>query len=117
MPLKGVFKIDFKKNAHSGEWRLLEINARFSRWHYVAARNGVNLPGIGYDYLVHGTRSQAAPRYRIRHRWLASLVRHRKVYDLFSWRDPGPFLSSSLARIERLSRRTGRLWRWLSTAS
>jgi D-aspartate ligase len=129
----------FKKNAHSGEWRLLKINARFSLWHYVAARNGINLPGIAYDYLVHGTRPEAAPRYRTRHRWLslradyrayrdlagrrelgalrwlASPVRHRKV--LFSWSDPGPFLSSSLARIKRIPRLTGRLWRWRSTAS
>jgi D-aspartate ligase len=138
VPLKGVFKMDFKKNAQSGEWRLLEINARFNLWHYLAARNGVNLPGIAYDYLVHGRRPAAAARYRTRHRWLslhddyrayrdlagrrelgvlrwlASLAWHPKVYDLFSWSDPGPFLRSLRVRIPRL---TGRLWRWLSTAS
>jgi D-aspartate ligase len=138
VPLKGVFKMDFKKNAQSGEWRLLEINARFNLWHYLAACNGVNLPGIAYDYLVHGRRPATAARYRTRHRWLslradyrayrdlagrrelsvlrwlASLARHPKVYDLFSWSDPGPFLSWLRARIPR---HTGRLWRWLSTAS
>jgi predicted ATP-grasp superfamily ATP-dependent carboligase len=138
VPLKGVFKMDFKKNAQSGEWLLLEINARFNLWHYLAARNGLNLPGIAYDYLVHGTRPATAARYRTRYRWLslradyrayrdlagrrelgvlrwlASLVSHPKVYELFSWSDPRPFLSRLQARIPRL---TGRLWRWLSTAS
>lgn len=138
--LKGVFKMDFKKNAHTGEWRLLEINARFNLWHYLGARNGVNLMKVAYDHLVHGSRPCAPVRYRTRHRWLslrddyrayrhlaargelsaagwlASLL-HPKVYDLFSWTDPLPFLAACLRKMKRIPRLTGRLWRWLSTAS
>src|SRR5205085_1301257 len=43
LPLKGVFKMDFKKDARTGRWYLLEINARYTLWHLLGACNGVNL--------------------------------------------------------------------------
>jgi predicted ATP-grasp superfamily ATP-dependent carboligase len=146
IPLRGVFKMDFKRDDVSGAWRLLEVNARSNLWHHLGAANGINLPRIAYDYLVHGKRPQAAPRYRTTHRWLAlrpdyrayrelaargelglagwlrSLVQAPKVYDVFSWTDPLPFAREFLnrwrLRIPRLRARiTARLVRWLSTAS
>lgn len=145
VPLRGVFKIDFKRDAASGRCHVLEINARFNLWHHVAAKNGVNLPQVAYDHLVYGAQPVPAPygtRYRwlcprldflaYREaaargelgfaRWLASLLRARKVYDLFSWTDSAPWLHawSNRARA-RLRRELGslrlRLQRWLSTAS
>jgi len=144
IPLKGVFKMDFKRDAAGGRWVLLEINARFNLWHHVAARNGVNLPQVAYDYLQHGIR-RSCPAMPARHRstwrwlclrldyrafrelasrgeltwagWLWSIARPPKVYDLFSWSDPLPFLHHWLARLKRIPRLTLRLWRWLSTAS
>ena len=145
VPLKGVFKIDFKRDPASGRFRMLEVNARFNLWHYPAARNGVNLPRVAYDYLVHGTRP--APQrhgtavrwtcFRLDYRayrelaasgelslagWLASLVFARKVYDLFSWTDPVPALRRGCERLLFWSRRSLgslkiRLRQWLSTAS
>ena len=138
--LKGVFKLDFKQDAVSGRYRLLEVNARFNLWHYLAARNGINLPRIAYDYLVHGTRPRAAP-YRCTHRWvdlrvdfhayrqlnakgglglaawLWSLARTPKVYTLLAWNDPLPFVRYWLRRARRLPQFTTRLTRWLFTAS
>jgi predicted ATP-grasp superfamily ATP-dependent carboligase len=140
VPLKGVFKMDFKKDALTGEWRLLEINARCNLWHYLAARNGLNLMKVAYDHLLHGARPCEPLAYRTRYRWLclrpdyrayrelsargelsagrwlASLLRP-KVYELFSWTDPLPFLAACLLRVKRVPRLTVRLWRWLSTAS
>jgi hypothetical protein len=53
--------------------------------------------------------------------WLLSLVRARKVYELFAWSDPLPFARYWTGRLRRLPRRLGRLTlrfsRWLSTAS
>ncbi len=144
IPLKGVFKIDFKKDARSGRFYLLEINARFNLWHHMAARNGVNLPQVAYEYLVHGVRPEAAP-YRTTFRWLclrldlqayrdlasrgeltlrawlASLLGARMVHDLFSWSDPLPLLRAGSERVRsRLRRATDQLraclQRWLSTA-
>jgi predicted ATP-grasp superfamily ATP-dependent carboligase len=129
VPLKGVFKIDLKRDALTGAFRVLEVNARFNLWHHIGARNGVNLPRVAYDYLVHGTRPAASPRYgtAIRWicvpldvkayrelssrgrlsaaRWLGSLA-SRKVYDLFSWTDPAPALR------ELRNRLASRLQRW-----
>jgi predicted ATP-grasp superfamily ATP-dependent carboligase len=144
IPLKGVFKIDFKKDATSGLFYMLEINARFNLWHHVAARNGLNLPQIAYDYLVHGARPPETPyctAFRwlcFRHDfhayrelasrgelslggWLFSLLASRKVYHLFSWTDPLPCLMVAGSRVQLWLRRgldylRLRLRQWLSTA-
>ncbi len=51
--LCGVAKFDFKRSSH-GELYLLEINARFSLWHHLGARVGVNLPAMVYADLIGG---------------------------------------------------------------
>jgi D-aspartate ligase len=133
--LKGVFKIDFKRHAHTGKFHILEVNARFNLWHYLGAKNGVNLAGVAYDYVTRGVRPQHVAA-RTDYRWLcarldfkafqdtpslslagwvASLVGSRKVYDTFAWNDPMPFLAE-LRRTE-LPQLKRKVLRWLSTAS
>ena len=141
IPLKGVFKIDFKRDPVLGRFRLLEVNARYNLWHYLGAANGVNLPRTAYDYLVYGKRPAAAARYRTTQRWLylrydwasyrqraargelalrawlASLAAP-KVCKLFGWSDPLPFFSGLYHAVRsRLPRLTGVLRRWRSSAS
>jgi D-aspartate ligase len=140
IPLKGVFKMDFKHDPRDGRWHLLEVNARFNLWHHLGAVNGVNLMRVAYDYLVQGRRP-AATAYRRDYRWLWlrtdyrayrelaargelglfgwlwSIVRGPNVYELFSWRDPLPFLRVTARRARRIPRLTQRMWRWLFTAS
>ncbi len=120
--LKGVFKMDFKRDPRSGRLFLLEINARFNLWHYLGAKNGVNLPLVAYEYLLYGKRPQANA-YRTRYRWLhfrmdrrafrelsgrreltlpawiASLVAKPAIYELFAWKDPLPFLQQAGRRV------------------
>jgi D-aspartate ligase len=145
-PLRGFFKMDFKRDPSDGRWHLLEINARASLWLNVAAANGVNLARVAYDYLVDG-RAPAAVRGSTRYRWLsfaldrrafaelaqrgelglgawvASIVSPRNVFNLFSWSDPGPWLAFWKARLTRRLIRAPRrvasllLPRWRSTAS
>jgi len=141
IPLKGVFKIDLKQNECTGEFRVLEVNARFNLWHYLGAANGINLPRIAYDYMVHGVRPARSPAYDTRVRWLylkgdfqafrelaaqrklgafrwiRSLLRSPKVYDLFSWSDPGPFLHQWRGRGASAALRLRARVRWPSTAS
>jgi D-aspartate ligase len=132
--LAGVFKMDFKRSP-AGRFYLLEINTRFNLWHYPGALNGVNLPRIAYDFLVHGKRPQPAiarthyrylalrydwRAYRELHArgslstagWLWSLAQAPKGYELFSWTDPAPFVRFWRGRF-------GRRWQrlWHSTAS
>jgi D-aspartate ligase len=121
--LRGPFKMDFKRDARDGRFYLLEINARFNLWHYLGAVNGVNLPAVAYRYLLDGERPRP-PSYQTRYRWLnlrldlqalrersgdpnssvglgpwlRSLLT-RKVYRLFSWRDPGPFLRECMRAV------------------
>ncbi|HEX8947896.1 MAG TPA: hypothetical protein VF790_02970, partial [Dissulfurispiraceae bacterium] len=131
--LRGVFKIDFKKDPASGRFYLLEINCRFNLWHYLGAANGVNIPEAAYEYLVHGIR-RTPDAYDRRYKWndfyldchayrelralgeltfgawLASLLTPQ-VQSLFLWKDPAPFLgwvASSLLR---------KLNKWRSTVS
>jgi len=138
--LKGVFKMDFKRHAETGEFFLLEVNARFNLWHYLGAKGGVNLAQVAYDYMTRGLRDapvQMRTGYRwlsprldyLAYRalagrreltasaWLASLLSTRKVYDLFSWTDPMPALAVLWDELRNFSRLRHRLMRWLSTAS
>ena len=136
--LTGIFKMDFKRSAASGRWVLFEINTRYNLWHYVGARNGVNLPRVAYDFLTRNelpARTEARttwryvafrydlPAFRELHArrklsfagWLASLCYVPKCYEVFSWSDPLPFVRYWTIRLRAaLARRTHR---WLSTAS
>jgi D-aspartate ligase len=132
--LAGIFKMDFKRGP-DGRDHLLEINTRFNLWNYLGAANGVNLPRVAYEYLTTGA-TQGSSRQGTRTRWLAlrydwrayrelkanrrisafewiwSLLQAPKVYELFSWSDPAPFLHAWRGRFQR---RWLRLWH--STAS
>jgi predicted ATP-grasp superfamily ATP-dependent carboligase len=145
LPLKGVFKMDFKRDPRDGRWLLLEINARFTLWNYLAAANGLNLMEAVYGYLVEGE----PPRPRRVHntyRWLAaeldfkayrelaargeldaiawirSIASSRNIYNVFAWRDLGPWIFFWRARISRKGARAGErlmgmVRQWRSTAS
>jgi len=49
--LRGVAKFDFKR-APNGRLYLLEVNPRFTLWHHLGARAGVNIPALVYADLV-----------------------------------------------------------------
>jgi predicted ATP-grasp superfamily ATP-dependent carboligase len=144
-PMRGVFKMDFKRDAHDGRWYLLEINARFNLWHYLGARNGANLMAAAYAYLVEGKRPsamRAGTRYRWLSldldfkayrelaargeltfpRWAGSILRSRNVYNVFAWGDPLPWIHFWAGRVARRifrgpARLNAALRQWRSTAS
>ena len=138
LALAGAFKMDFKRSPANGRFYLLEINTRFNLWHYVGAVNGVNLPRVAYEYLVDGKRpvhheanldyrwvsmrfdSRAYRELKDQGKlgtagWLWSLASARKVYELFAWTDPMPFVRHWSTRIPAAFSR--RMNRWLATAS
>jgi len=132
--LVGPVKIDFKRDADTGGWWVLELNPRFTLWNYLGAVSGVNLPELAYADLA-GERCPLPSDYRTGVRWLSfgndlrsfvrgyrpsgtlstlqylASLRGPKVYDVFSWNDPMPWVSSAL----RYSRAAAR--RWLGTAA
>jgi D-aspartate ligase len=136
--LAGVFKMDFKRSPVNGRFYLLEVNTRFNLWNYVGAMNGVNLAKVAYEYLVDAkvpVHKEAKLEYRwlsLRYDrrayrelkalgkldaagWLWSLAQAPKVYDLFAWTDPMPFVRHWCSRIPAAFSR--RMNRWLATAS
>jgi predicted ATP-grasp superfamily ATP-dependent carboligase len=131
--LRGPFKIDFIRHPTTGKLYVLEVNARYNLWHHLGAAHGVNLPLVAYQYLVDGTVPDRSPDYRPRLRWsnlyrdllairarrpratlrwLASMVVHRAVHEIFAWNDPLPFFAW-LREMQRARRLGGR--RWLRT--
>jgi D-aspartate ligase len=146
VPLRGPFKIDFKKDARDGRLVILEINARYTLWHYLGAVNGVNLASAAYAYLMEGKRARPVTQYDTTHRWvymkldflayralarkgelgllawLRSLLAARRIYNVFAWSDPGPLAAMWAGRFTRRGRRAKEKMRsvfrqWLSTAS
>lgn len=58
--LRGVAKVDFKRGP-DGCLHLLEVNPRFSLWHYAGALGGVNIPATVYADLVGAARPASGP--------------------------------------------------------
>jgi D-aspartate ligase len=86
--LRGVAKLDFKRDQDDGRLHLLEINPRFNLWHHPGAVAGVNLPDLVYRDLVGLPRPPAATA-RAGVRWVspwrdAQAVRAQHV-PLRSW--------------------------------
>jgi predicted ATP-grasp superfamily ATP-dependent carboligase len=114
LELRGPAKLDFKRDPRNGRFHLLEINPRYNLWHDLGARAGVNLPLLGYQYLS-GVRPELRNQWNTRYKWIAfgddlrAAVRYYlpdgdlswkdllgsyigpRVYEVFSWRDPGPW--------------------------
>jgi lipopolysaccharide/colanic/teichoic acid biosynthesis glycosyltransferase/predicted ATP-grasp superfamily ATP-dependent carboligase len=116
----GVAKFDFKRSP-TGQLFLLEINARFSLWHHVGARVGVNIPALVYADLMGGLRPESrGPEPRAEARDAATWVHPKDVFAarasgmrLAEWTrwaarseakaywsisDPMPLLITSIAR-------------------
>ncbi|HEX6273630.1 MAG TPA: hypothetical protein VFZ53_11325 [Polyangiaceae bacterium] len=124
----GPLKIDLKRDARTGRFYVLELNARFNLWHYLGGVCGVNLALIAHADLT-GRRYDPAPDYRTGVRWLSfgadlrsflrsyrpsgelgfgswlASLRGPKVYDVFAWNDPVPVLFGALNYAKALGRR------------
>lgn len=127
----GPLKIDFKRDAITGELYVLELNPRFTLWCYLGKACGVNLPLFAYAHLA-GAPLPAPRIYRTDIRWLSggndlrsfircyrpsgelsardyiASLRSKKVYDVFSWRDPAPFIAAEVDYVKAASRRVAR---------
>lgn len=120
--LTGTAKFDFKRGP-DGRLHLLEVNPRFTLWHHLGARAGVNLPALIWADLT-GRRRPAAGRARAGATWCHvtkdRLAARESGVPLTAWlawvaacdakaaalHDPLPFLQSLGGRaLARLSRR------------
>jgi predicted ATP-grasp superfamily ATP-dependent carboligase len=122
---RGIAKIDYKKDAASGQYKILEIESHYHVWHLLGTYAGVNLPAIASRHL-NGEPVEPPDGYRdkVRLLWLSRDVwtyvsGYRKMgwtltrylasltgvthYRLFDALDPLPLIESAI-------RFTGRKW-------
>jgi predicted ATP-grasp superfamily ATP-dependent carboligase len=132
----GIVKIDCKRDTQTGQYFILEFNARFNLWEHLGATAGVNLPLLWYDTLSGGCDIQARPSfaYEAGRRWLyvAADVRAlpayvragewtllswarsygtRTVFHSFDWRDPMPFITALPRFLARRFRKWALAWK------
>ena len=110
---RGIANLNFKRHSRTGEFKLLEINARVSQWSILTTRSGVNLPWMAYRdvcglaqeappprqsglWYVSGKSDFRAVRGYVREGlwtwggYLRSLLKRPMVCQVLSLRDPGP---------------------------
>ena len=116
---QGICNIEFKKDAQTGEFKLIEINARPGMWNYSATASGINLAHIAFMDMVSQETLPLPPspkelvwvmtiddlwksvRYWKRNgysgysigliEWWRSL-QGKKVDPIYNMRDPGPWI-------------------------
>jgi D-aspartate ligase len=131
---RGMAEVEYKRDAHTGEYRLIEMNTRHWDQHELGCASGANLTWTAYCHLT----GQPVPDHRRptnRAVWIAedALLSHllrnlsrrprrlefpfselsgRRLYGIFSWRDPWPFIrhlfTNMLPTLARAGART--LW-------
>ena len=116
---RGMAEIEYKRDAVTGEYKLIEINTRHWDQHQLAQMSGVNLTRIAYTDLTGHPLNAATPQhaggkwvaedalfyylaesiYRGKLKWKTFRTQYSgpKMFGIFSWRDPLPFLRYSLS--------------------
>jgi predicted ATP-grasp superfamily ATP-dependent carboligase len=122
LDLKGVAKLDFKRGPDD-RLHLLEVNPRFTLWHHLGARAGVNIPALVYGDLAGRKRPDIGPakagvhwckvwKDRVAARensvptfeWLQWVIRC-EAKSAVAWDDPVPLFAAGMHRwLSRLIR-------------
>ncbi|MDQ3681127.1 MAG: ATP-grasp domain-containing protein [Actinomycetota bacterium] len=125
--LRGVAKLDFKRDAEGRLW-LLEINPRFNLWHHLGAAAGVNIPAVVWADLVGEARPPSKPARpgvswcHVKRDWRAAREQRIGLARWLRWvatcdtrvglnpADPLPLVATKVVipAAQRLSRLTGR---------
>ena len=118
MGFHGIANTEFKFDKNSGEFKLIEINARPGMWNLSALNTGVNLPLLAYgdacgysDYKFTGTSNKELVwinsiydflyffvgigcKKKFRHNIIQRIRENkgRKIQSIFSLSDPMPYI-------------------------
>lgn len=115
---RGIAEVEYKFDAATGEYKLIEINPRHWDWHRLGAASGVNLSWTAYRDLTGGPVEHAGAHTAtakwiaedtLAHYWLKRALAGRmnarellsdlsgqRIYGIFAWSDPVPFVRYSL---------------------
>ena len=114
---RGMAEVEYKYDARVGKYRLIEMNSRHWDQHELGCAAGVNLTWTAYCDLV-GLKPAFVPSPTERAVWIAEdslcmvlldairrglkrrlelrqLLSGHRIYGIFSWRDPKPFVHYS----------------------
>ncbi len=132
---RGMAEIEYKRDVVTGEYKLIEINTRHWDWHQLAHLSGVNLTRVAYSDLTGhrldaGTHKQGGGKWvaedalllysasglfrgKLKLRTLFGHLAGPKMFGIFSWNDPMPFLHHSFGyMLPRMGRRAwGKLFK------
>jgi len=130
----GIAEVEFKRDAASGKYKLIEVNPRFWDWHQLSAANGMDLGYTAYldlsgqppqqpigdgagawwvadeallTYLRDRVRRRTGSRELASPR-LGRLLLRRNMWGIFSWSDPLPFVVFSADQARATLRSMGR---------
>jgi D-aspartate ligase len=118
---RGMAEIEYKRDENTGEYKLIEINTRHWDWHQLSHMSGVNLTRVAYSDLT-GHKLDASTSPRPGGKWVAedtlllhsaAGIYHRrlslrtvfrqlsgpKMFGIFKWSDPMPFIRFSFSSI------------------
>lgn len=121
----GMAEVEYKQDARTGEYKLIEINTRHWDQHRLAGASGINLSRIAYCDLVGNPAPAQHRQSTARATWIAedvlayhvlrSLYRRElsvrslrrglrapRIYGIFSWRDPVPFVRQMITITKQL---------------
>lgn len=133
---EGMADIEYKYDARDGKFKLIELNPRHWDWHQLSEVNGINLSWLAYRHLNGMNVRPRHPDVDVRNtKWIAedSLLEHtlsdlyrrrvhpielgkqlqgRRMYSIFAWNDPVPFLRYTCSVLFPKFARSlaGRIW-------
>lgn len=121
----GIAEVEFKRDSRTGRYRLIEINPRHWDQHALGTACGVNVSYLAYRDLCGALPGSSSPSVEGRYKWVsgqgvvgnlkedlkrgglnlsllgACIPVGRKVYALWDWRDPLPFLKVIMRKFKR----------------
>ena len=111
---RGMAEVEYKRDARTDEYKLIEINTRHWDWHRLGMASGVNVSWAAYCDLAGISVSRKSPSIvpakwiaedatllyllrgvyhrEIRLRSLQKDLSGRRLYGIFAWSDPLPFI-------------------------
>lgn len=132
----GIAEIEYKLDSRDDQFKLIEINPRHWDWHELGHACGINITWVAYCALTGQQMQESRPRFA-NTKWVAedAFLMHtlsrvyrrdtgpfkpwqelagRRIYGIFSWIDPMPFVryfstvilpKIAISAIAKLSRR------------
>jgi D-aspartate ligase len=112
---QGMAEVEYKQDSATGEYKLIEINTRHWDWHQLGNASGINVSLAAYSHLAGKPYAPGRVDRSARARWIGEdaflmyalrnlywrrigfrdllrKIRGHRMYGVFAWNDPIPFI-------------------------